>query len=163
MRKIRYQIDGRRLGCSFESVLGLPIYLFWSQILKIWIFYTCLAFFQKAKKADKIWLFPAFLRCLALFLKLKKPHEIWLFSWFISEQHCTKLLVEAMWPTNWLCDVTVSYLTVVFSSSVVAGLTWCNGCISWRPVPGTAQVQWCQAWCFVFRSVLSCLFTFFFS
>ena len=36
---------------------GLPIWLFWSQILKFWLFWSPSAFFVNQKKPDKIWLF----------------------------------------------------------------------------------------------------------
>jgi len=38
-----------------SCVAGLPIWLFWSQILKFWLFGTPLAFLQ-IKKSQKIWL-----------------------------------------------------------------------------------------------------------
>ena len=42
------------------NLAGLPIWLFWNQILKFWFFWTPLALFGNQKKPDKIWHFLTF-------------------------------------------------------------------------------------------------------
>jgi len=52
--------DNSSLCFGFNEVSGLPIWLFWSQILKFWLFWTHLALSENQKKPDNSWLFLRF-------------------------------------------------------------------------------------------------------
>jgi len=116
---------------------------------RVWLF------FKNQIMPDKIWLFLSFFEVFGFISKTKLPDEIWYFSGFISEQYCTNLLVKAMWPTNWLCDVTVdlpnsgSFLFCSCRSHVLWWLQFvmsCPGHSASAMVP--SQVFYFQVWVF---------------
>jgi len=86
-------------------------------------FFDVFGLSSKTKKARQNLAFSSFFEVLALFKKSNKARWNPAFSGFFSEQCCTNLLVKAMSPANWLCDVKVALRN---SGSFLFCSCWCQ-------------------------------------